>query len=273
MVVPQDEGEREEEKVACTVDASIEALRDGWQRRLARVRAARTSGLSATAASASTAASDLLDAAAAERKLQRVVSKDSFLRMRVVGQFNLGFIIARLDDDLFILDQHACDEKFRFETLQRTTTIHEQRLIRPLPIEVSASEEVIIVEHLDTFRKNGFHFRVQGDAPLSGRLQLVALPFSKHVQFGVDDVHELASMLRDAPGMDIRLPKALAMFASRACRSAIMIGTALSHREMTKVVRQLHGIEQPWNCPHGRPTMRHLVDLTSVVSSKKKAPD
>jgi DNA mismatch repair protein PMS2 len=50
--------------------------------------------------------------------------------MQVIGQFNLGFIIARLGSDLFILDQHACDEKYTFETLQRTTKIHEQPLIQ-----------------------------------------------------------------------------------------------------------------------------------------------
>jgi hypothetical protein len=51
------------------------------------------------------------------------------MRMRVLGQFNLGFIIAALGGDLFILDQHACDEKVQFEYLQKSTTIHEQRLL------------------------------------------------------------------------------------------------------------------------------------------------
>lgn len=37
-----------------------------------------------------------------------------FPRMRIIGQFNLGFIIAELDGDLYILDQHACDEKYRY---------------------------------------------------------------------------------------------------------------------------------------------------------------
>lgn len=49
--------------------------------------------------------------------------------MEVVGQFNLGFIIARLKSDLFIVDQHASDEKYNFEMLQKTTTISNQRLV------------------------------------------------------------------------------------------------------------------------------------------------
>ncbi len=54
------------------------------------------------------------------------------------------------------------------------------------------------------------------------------------------------------------------MFASRACRSAIMIGTSLKYSEMRLVVDKLGTIYQPWNCPHGRPTMRHLIDLKKL---------
>ncbi len=49
--------------------------------------------------------------------------------MEVLGQFNLGFIIARLHDDLFIIDQHASDEKHTFEKLQRTAIVQKQKLI------------------------------------------------------------------------------------------------------------------------------------------------
>jgi DNA mismatch repair protein PMS2 len=49
--------------------------------------------------------------------------------MNIHGQFNLGFIIASLGDDLFIIDQHATDEKYNFETLQRTTRVQSQKLI------------------------------------------------------------------------------------------------------------------------------------------------
>lgn len=82
---------------------------------------------------------------AAEATLSRVVSKADFDAMEVVGQFNLGFIIARrrvqhvdkgsdsgdgeIHDDLFIVDQHASDEKYNFERLQAETVIQSQRLL------------------------------------------------------------------------------------------------------------------------------------------------
>jgi DNA mismatch repair ATPase MutL len=70
----------------------------------------------------------------AEKELSRNITKKDFGLMNVVGQFNLGFIIARLDkhgtSDLFIIDQHASDEKYNFETLQLQSRIECQCLIR-----------------------------------------------------------------------------------------------------------------------------------------------
>ncbi len=73
---------------------------------------------------------DTQDNEVAERGLSRVISKKDFSLMEIVGQFNLGFIIAKLGSDLFIIDQHASDEKYNFETLQLHTKIQSQRLIR-----------------------------------------------------------------------------------------------------------------------------------------------
>lgn len=67
-------------------------------------------------------------------ELQRTIDKTDFAMMDVVGQYNLGFIVARkrseAGDDLFIIDQHASDEKYNFETLQQTTRIQSQKLLQ-----------------------------------------------------------------------------------------------------------------------------------------------
>ena len=69
--------------------------------------------------------------------LSRVLKREDLAALQVVGQFNLGFIIAKLRGDLFILDQHACDEKRNYERLQRETIIHQQPLVRALPFETT----------------------------------------------------------------------------------------------------------------------------------------
>jgi DNA mismatch repair protein PMS2 len=77
--------------------------------------------------------------------LSRVIDKEDFSWMEIIGQFNLGFIVTRRQkaidqegrgdtDDLFIVDQHAADEKYNFETLQQTTRIKSQKLFRSVYI-------------------------------------------------------------------------------------------------------------------------------------------
>lgn len=95
--------------------------------------------------------------------------------------------------------------------------------------------------------------------------------------------------MQDRPaGQMVRCSKAKAMFAMRACRKSVMIGMPLSHKQMasvshqfflspiiltfdfSKVVRHMGTMDQPWNCPHGRPTMRHLSDMTAIRTAQNR---
>ncbi|EDR02449.1 uncharacterized protein LACBIDRAFT_253924 [Laccaria bicolor S238N-H82] len=220
--------------------------------------------------------------------LARVIEKEDFASMDVVGQFNLGFIIARrrkdaspspsrsisqelqVMDDLFIVDQHASDEKYNFETLQLTTRIQSQKLFRPQPLELTAADELLATENIEVLRQNGFEIEVD-DSECSGqgsRLKLVAQPISKSTVFGMKDLEEIIHLMRDRPtGQMVRCSKARAMFAMRACRKSVMIGMPLNSHQMLTVLRHMGTIDQPWNCPHGRPTMRHLLDITTIDST------
>ncbi|TEB26395.1 hypothetical protein FA13DRAFT_1635946 [Coprinellus micaceus] len=225
------------------------------------------------------------DAKAAEA-LSRVIDKSDFASMDILGQFNLGFIICRRRksfresfstmDDLFIVDQHASDEKYNFESLQLTTKIQSQKLLRlRLPLELTAADELVASENLQVLKDNGFEVHVAPDNDTCGaRLQLTAQPVSKNTlsRPGLTerplDLEELIHLLRDtSSGTMVRCSKARAMFASRACRKSVMVGMALNQTQMTTVVRHMGTIDQPWNCPHGRPTMRHLADIASVAAT------
>ncbi|KAL1225141.1 DNA mismatch repair protein PMS1 [Cardamine amara subsp. amara] len=220
--------------------------------------------------------------AAATSELERLFRKEDFRKMQVLGQFNLGFIIAKLDQDLFIVDQHAADEKFNFEHLARSTVLNQQPLLQPLNLELSPEEEVTVLMHMDIIRENGFLLEENPSAPPGKHFRLRAVPYSKNITFGVEDLKDLISTLGDNHGecsvvssyktskTDSICPSRVrAMLASRACRSSVMIGDPLRRNEMQKIVEHLADLESPWNCPHGRPTMRHLVDLTTLL----KLPD
>lgn len=143
----------------------------------------------------------------AEEELQTEISKTSFSRMEIIGQFNLGFIVVKLDDDLFIVDQHATDEKFNYETLQKETTLYNQKLVIPQQLELTAVSEMILIDNLEVFEKNGFKFRIDHDAEPTKKVQLTAKPMSKNWQFGKDEIDELIFLLQESTNTVLRPSK------------------------------------------------------------------
>jgi len=244
--------------------------------------------------------------------------RSSFSQMRVIGQFNLGFIIAALrmsggeaaadgqaegpsDFHIFIVDQHASDEKFRFEGLNRDSKIDRQPLVALHPLQLTPAQESIAEAHLDVFRLNGFELKRDDTRPPGRRLRVATLPTWQGLVFSESDIHDLIDTLESTEAMRGSAPRAFEreaprsrpglldlfghrasfgvgalprpqkvwkMLACRACRGAIMIGKGLRANEMEKILMNLGTLQQPWNCPHGRPTMRHLVDTCAA----RKAP-
>ena len=219
---------------------------------------------------------ELEDLQRGEKYLTLTVSKDDFRKMEVVGQFNLGFIIVtrKIGNkyDLFIVDQHASDEKYNFETLQAVTVFKSQKLITPQPVELSVIDELVVLDNLPVFEKNGFKLKIDEEEEFGSRVKLLSLPTSKQTLFDLDDFNELIHLIKEDGGLrrdNIRCSKIRSMFAMRACRSSIMIGKPLNKKTMTRVVHNLSELDKPWNCPHGRPTMRHLMELRDWNSFSK----
>lgn len=220
---------------------------------------------------------EAIDSEGAEERLSLTISKSDFAKMKIIGQFNLGFILAskapepttedgciQTADNVFIIDQHSSDEKYNFERLQATTIVQSQRLVYPKTLSLTALEEEIVAENLDVLEQNGFILTIDPSSQdVGGRCQLVSLPVSRETTFSINDLEELIALLAENGGRGgmVRPSKVRKMFAMRACRSSIMIGKSLTKTQMGKVVRHMGEIEQPWNCPHGRPTMRHLCGL------------
>ena len=191
------------------------------------------------------------------------LTKGDFSKMEIIGQFNLGFLVCKLSEHLFVVDQHAADEKSRYEFNWKNTKIQTQPLLAPKTLELGIAEELAFVEMHGVFKKNGFTFFIDKSAPVGTRVKMLGVPSAKGVTFGMTDAHELVSILAGSESTCVnastaKLPGLHALFASKACRSAIMIGTALKMAEMSRLLVQLAILDQPWNCPHGRPTIRHL---------------
>ena len=202
------------------------------------------------------------------------ITKSDFSTLQILGQFNLGFILAtRNNTDLFIIDQHASDEKINFERLQATTVMQNQRLVHPLRLELTAVDEEIVLESQDALLRNGFVVDVDesGEFPVGQRVSLISLPMSKETTFSPSDLEELIALLADAPPSNSsnvaatpRPSKIRKLLAMRACRSSVMIGKVMTRGMMRRLVGRMGQIDKPWNCPHGRPTMRHVCGLEGL---------
>ena len=197
-------------------------------------------------------------------------------RMSVIGQFNRGFILATLVDrssQLFIVDQHAADEIYNFHRLYDQTTVSRQPLLHPKTIPLDPSRQVLLQQHLDLFQRLGFvhgalhrwptrrsvrsRFEIEIDeeeARLDRRCRVLSYPTVSGAQacaFGIDEIDEILSHLTDSTQHacqeehyeSSRLRK---VFASKACRMSIMIGTDLTRKRMIDVVRHLAQLAKPW---------------------------
>jgi DNA mismatch repair protein PMS2 len=142
---------------------------------------------------------------------------------------------------------------------------------------------------LEILEKNGFRVKINESMPSGQQCQLVGLPFvrletskktsstSDKKKFDLDDLNELLNLIHETPGnkSSIRCSKVRATLASRACRDSIMIGMPLKQARMKQIVQRLAGLDKPWNCPHGRPTLRHLtsIDLRAGFKSDLEVKD
>lgn len=126
----------------------------------------------------------------------------------------------------------------------------------PQMLELTAADELLAVENIDVLRQNGFELEVSEERAPGQRVKLAAQAISKSTVFDVKgerkpfsrvparrcsmqapaDLEELLHLMQDRPaGQMVRCSKARAMFAMRACRKSIMIGTPLNRRQMTLV--------------------------------------
>jgi len=89
----------------------------------------------------------------------------------------------------FPMIKNYSDEKYNFESLKKTTNIQNQRLLKPRPLELTAKDEHIVMEHLDTFKANGFELKVDMEQPPTKRISLLTQPYSKNVEFGIKGIN------------------------------------------------------------------------------------
>lgn len=207
----------------------------------------------------------------AEQELKFHLDRTSFESMQIIGQFNRGFIIARLNKHLFIIDQHATDERANYESQLDKYPLVKQPMVVPKPLYLNSIQEHTVINNLEEFRSRGFEFLIDETKIAGMRVLLASTSICKgqgleDQYLTKDDVEELIDVIANSPNnlATYTLKKVRYVAASRACRGSVMIGDKLNWSQMKEIVSKMSTLQNPWVCAHNRPTIRHLMDTDWV---------
>ncbi len=194
----------------------------------------------------------------------RFLSEEARSSYRILGQIFDTYWLVSLKDKLFIIDQHAAHEKVKYERLVReleAKSITSQTLIPPVVISLTGKEEEILCEFRDSFAALGFEIEEFGSGAYMIRSMPADLYGCSEKEFFMNVLDEIAdNPMKGAP--DVILQK----LASMACKAAVKGNHSLSEAEADALIDELLKLEDPYHCPHGRPT---IISMTKYEIEKK----
>ena len=194
----------------------------------------------------------------------RLLSKKARLRHRIIGQLFDTYWLVEYDEKFYIIDQHAAHEKVLYERFMKEFNQREilsQMVSPPEIIALSLQEAELLKEQMEIFEQFGFEISSFGGREYS----ISAVPANL---YGVT-VQELFIEILDSLETEGRrqTPELIThRIATAACKAAVKGNQMLSVPEADKLIDELLGLENPYHCPHGRPT---IVSMTKYELEKK----
>ena len=195
---------------------------------------------------------------------ERLLAPASRSRHRLIGQLFDTYWLVQFEDNFYIIDQHAAHEKVyyeRFVKLFQSQNIQSQYVSPPLIVSLSLEEENLLKANKKYFRDFGFEIE-----PFGGReYSISAVPSSL---LGMTEEELFLEMLDHLTADGSK--DAFEIFASRlatmACKAAVKGNHSMSPQEADKLIDELLTLENPYNCPHGRPT---IIAMSKTEIEKK----
>ena len=197
--------------------------------------------------------------------IEEIIYREAkFPKLRVIGQFNKTYILAEYDSTLYLIDQHAAHEKILFEKYSSDIAkkkVEIQPLMIPLVVTLPTEDYLYYDENKEIFEKAGFKISDFGDNSI--RIEEVPYFLDK-----LNPTELIISMINNLKKMgtgetvEVKYNK----IASMSCRAAVKANDVLSILEMENLIEDLRYINDPFHCPHGRPT---IIKFTSYELDKK----
>lgn len=193
-----------------------------------------------------------------------LLSEKARIHHRLIGQLFDTYWLIQYGDKLYIMDQHAAHEKVNYERMMAAYRKKEritQFVSPPMIVSLTRAEEAILEEFKDEFDRIGFTIESYG-----GREYAISeVPANL---YGIDEKELFLEMLSSLEERGSLPPSELiaSKLASMSCKAAIKGGQTISFQEADALVSQLLTLENPYACPHGRPT---IITMTKYELEKK----
>jgi DNA mismatch repair protein MutL len=173
----------------------------------------------------------------------------AFEDAEVIGQFRDLYLLCESDDDLLVVDQHAAHERVNYEELRGefNGTVPSAELDEAVTVDLSPDEAAVIEERRDALRANGFRVEEFG----GGLYRVRGVPAPMGRVGDTELVHEVLDRFVSGEEVDLRDE----VLKDVACHPSLKAGDEVTREEATELVRALGECEQPFACPHGRPTV------------------
>ncbi|WP_072449256.1 DNA mismatch repair endonuclease MutL [Blautia sp. Marseille-P3201T] len=194
----------------------------------------------------------------------RLLSKEARVHHRIIGQLFDTYWLVEYDNKFYIIDQHAAHEKVLYERFLKefaNKEIISQMVSPPSLVSLNLQESNLLKANLEIFREFGFEISEFGGKEYS----IHAVPANI---YGIS-VQELFIQILDSLEQEhvSKTPNILAeRIATAACKAAVKGNNRLSVKEADALIDELLGLENPYNCPHGRPT---IISMTKYELEKK----
>ena len=195
---------------------------------------------------------------------EKLLTEDKRRNFKVLGQVFKTYWLIEFEDKLYVMDQHAAHEKVNFETFMakfREKEIMSQNLAPAIVISLSPGDSLVYEEHKDVFE--GFGFEI--DSFGGNELMLRAIPVDL---YGADAKEMFLAILEELAQVHSagRIEIIEDRIATMACKAAVKGNNSMTFEEVSALLDQLLTLENPYHCPHGRPTM---FSMTKYEIEKK----
>ena len=194
----------------------------------------------------------------------KLLSKEAAVHHMIIGQLFDTYWLVQFGEKLYIIDQHAAHEKVLYERLMkdlRNRTFQSQMLSPPIILNLSMQEEELFLKYRSCFTEMGFEIEEFGEKAYAVRAVPANLPGVARREI----LMELLDSLSDITGSG-NSESLMDKVASMSCKAAVKGNHQMSAMEAKALIDELLSLENPYNCPHGRPT---IISMSKYELEKK----